>query len=217
MLFGLEVEAVQRQIVELTAMLARPASAAAELAGRWPGELDVVRVLVGMDDAGWHVLPDRRWPGTRRANIDVLLVGPGGVFVVDVKAWREVRLEGDRLWRGDADVDDEVRTLAHQAEPVETLLAAEGLPPTEVVPLLVLAGRRNARGALGRVLVTGERDLTLDLMRRGVRLPPEVVERLVEVLDRTCPPMSARPPDAAPARARRRPVEPVGSRPSRRR
>ena len=52
-----------------------------------------MRVLVGMD-ATWHVLADRRWPGTRRANIDVILVGPAGVFVIDVKTWRaEVRVE----------------------------------------------------------------------------------------------------------------------------
>ena len=132
----------------------------------------MVRVLIGMDDAGWHVLADRHWPGTRRANIDVLLVGPGGVFVVDVKNWRDVRLEGGRLWRGDADADDEVRKLLDQTDAVEQLLAAEGLPPTEVVPLLVLAGRRNARGALGRVVLTGELDLNVDLVRRACGCSP---------------------------------------------
>ena len=82
--------------------------------------------------------------GQRRDVVVVLLVGPGGVFVVDVKNWRDVRLESGRLWRGDADADDEVRKLLDQTDAVEQLLAAEGLPPTEVVPLLVLAGRRAA-------------------------------------------------------------------------
>jgi hypothetical protein len=61
-------------------------------------EHGVVRVLVGMDDVGWHALADRHWPGTRSADIDVIVAGPGGVFVVDVKSWsREVRVERDRL------------------------------------------------------------------------------------------------------------------------
>src|SRR5690349_1028092 len=80
------------------------------------GEAAIVRVLVGMDDAGWHVLPDRKWPGTRRANIDVLVAGPGGVFVVDVKTWREVRIENERLWRGDAPADDAVEKLLDQTQ-----------------------------------------------------------------------------------------------------
>ena len=90
---GSEIDAVQRQIRQLTELLAelRRRQRAWETGGR--GEQAVVRVLVGMD-AAWHVLADRRWPGTRRANIDVLLVGPGGVFVIDVKTWRaEVRVE----------------------------------------------------------------------------------------------------------------------------
>ncbi len=90
---GSEIESVQRQISQLTELLAglRRRQRAWEAGGR--GEQAVIRVLVGMD-AAWHVLADRRWPGTRRANIDVILVGPGGVFVIDVKTWRaEARVE----------------------------------------------------------------------------------------------------------------------------
>ena len=201
-LFGREADAVERQIAELTTMLHTLRRQQQNWAAGGRAELGVVRVLIGMDDAGWHVLADRHWPGTRRANIDVLLVGPGGVFVVDVKNWREVRLEGGRLWRGDADADDEVRKLLDQTDAVEQLLAAEGLPPTEVVPLLVLAGRRNARGALGRVVLTGELDLNVDLVRRGLRLQPAVIDRVVEILDRGCPPMTAPTPSPRPRPAR---------------
>src|ERR1700759_731454 len=84
---GSEIDAVRRQIRQLTELLGelRRRHRAWETGGR--GEQAVVRVLVGMD-AAWHVLADRRWPGTRRANIDVILAGPGGVFVIDVKNWR---------------------------------------------------------------------------------------------------------------------------------
>jgi hypothetical protein len=186
---GPEIDAVQRQIRQLTELLAelRRRQRAWETGGR--GEQAVVRVLVGMD-AAWHVLADRRWPGTRRANIDVLLVGPGGVFVIDVKTWRaEVRVERGRLWRGEADASDHVRKLLDQTSAVERVLAGVGLAPTEVVPLLVLAGRRNVRAHLDRVVLLGEKDLIRELVRWGVRLPPDRVEQLIVTLDRDCPPM----------------------------
>jgi hypothetical protein len=193
-LIGLEIEAVERDIRRMTHLLAdlRRTQRAWLTGGR--AEHHVVRVLVGMDDVGWHVLADRRWPGTRTANIDVLVVGPGGVFVVDVKSWsREVRVERDRLWRGDVDASDEVEKLLAQTEAIENVVVDTGLPPTEVVPLLVLAGRQNLRARLDRVLMLGEHDLVPDLVRRGVRLSSDLVDQLVAVLDRECPPM---PPSA---------------------
>ena len=186
---GSEIESVQRQIRQLTELLAelRRRRQAWETGGR--GEQAVMRVLVGMD-AAWHVLADRRWPGTRRANIDVILVGPAGVFVIDVKTWRaEVRVERGRLWRGDADAQDEVTKLLDQTTAVEEVLAGAGLAPTEVVPLLVLAGRRNVRAHLDRVVLLGEKDLVRELVRWGVRLPPDLIDRLIATLDRECPPM----------------------------
>ncbi|MFF7352804.1 nuclease-related domain-containing protein [Streptomyces filipinensis] len=51
------------------------------------------------EGARWR-LGDRRWPGTRAANVDMLLVGPGGVFVLDVKNWRTAPdTSGDRPLR----------------------------------------------------------------------------------------------------------------------
>jgi hypothetical protein len=186
---GSEIESVQRQIRQLTELLAelRRRQQAWETGGR--GEQAIIRVLVGMD-AAWHVLADRRWPGTRRANIDVILVGPGGVFVIDVKTWRaEVRVEQGRLWRGDADAQDDVTKLLDQTTAVEEVLVGAGLAPTEVVPLLVLAGRRNVRAHLDRVVLLGEKDLVRELIRWGVRLPPDLIDRLIATLNRECPPM----------------------------
>jgi hypothetical protein len=198
---GSEIDAVRRQVRQLTELLGelRRRQRAWETGGR--GEQAVVRVLVGMD-AAWHVLADRRWPGTRRANIDVILVGPGGVFVIDVKTWRaEVRVEHGRLWRGQADAQDAATKLLDQTRAVEEVLAGTGLAPTEVVPLLVLAGRRNAPAQLDRVHILDEEGLIRELVRWGVRLPPALVDRLIAILDRECPPMpgSERPgPPPAP-------------------
>ncbi|MFL6133170.1 MAG: NERD domain-containing protein [Nocardioidaceae bacterium] len=42
---------------------------------------------LALESLGWRVLTGRRWAGSKRANVDILLVGPGGVVVVDVKTW----------------------------------------------------------------------------------------------------------------------------------
>ena len=50
------------------------------------GEVAVARALEAMPE-GWVVLHDLAWPGRQRANLDHVVVGPGGVFVVDAKNW----------------------------------------------------------------------------------------------------------------------------------
>lgn len=151
----LEIAALESQLLGLNELLRRLREDEASWRAGADGETRVVRVLVDMHDAGWHVLPDRAWPGSARANIDVLLVGPGGVFVIDVKNWREPRLDAGRLWRDDDPQDDVVEKLLAQTAAVEDLLVEEGLPPTEVVPLLAFTGRRNLAAQIGRVVVCG--------------------------------------------------------------
>lgn len=43
---------------------------------------------VRADVAGSEVLHDRHWPGTRNANLDHIVVGPSGVFVIDAKKYQ---------------------------------------------------------------------------------------------------------------------------------
>jgi hypothetical protein len=188
---GLDIDCVHRQLATLTQLLGELRTRQHRFRIGAVGEQRVVRVLIDMVDTGWTVLPDRRWPGTRRANIDVLLAGPGGVFVIDVKAWRDVRVEQGRLWRGQGSADDAAEKLRGQAAAVRAVLVEEGLAPAEVVPLLVLAGRRNARAQLGDIHVLGELDLSLDLLRRGNRLTAGQVEQVVAALEAGCPPATS--------------------------
>lgn len=50
------------------------------------GEVAVARALEELPDE-WVVLHDLAWPGRQRANLDHVVIGPGGVFVVDAKNW----------------------------------------------------------------------------------------------------------------------------------
>jgi Nuclease-related domain len=50
---------------------------------------------------GWFLLHDVPWPGRPTASLDHVLVGPGGVVVVDAKNWTgEVRVSAGVLWQG---------------------------------------------------------------------------------------------------------------------
>lgn len=49
------------------------------------GEARVAQVLDELSAHGWHALHDVRWPGRPKANLDHVLVGPGGIIVMDAK------------------------------------------------------------------------------------------------------------------------------------
>ena len=65
------------------------------------GESATADVLDGLP-AAWTALHDRRWPGRRLANVDHVVLGPGGIFVIDSKKWAgRVRLDtGERRQTG---------------------------------------------------------------------------------------------------------------------
>jgi hypothetical protein len=65
------------------------------------GERRTARLLVPLERQGWVVLHDLAVPGSP-ANIDHLVIGPGGVFVIDSKQYRgHLQLDpSGRLWHG---------------------------------------------------------------------------------------------------------------------
>ncbi len=156
------------------------------------GEAQVVEVLLDIGQAGWFVLADRRWPGTAQANLDVVVVGPGGVFVIDVKTWRDARVESGTLWHGQVDEGGALRSMLDQCGAVEDVLSAAGYPPSQVTPVLVLAGRAQAGVLVGGVWILGERNLHRELLRRGRLLTDDEVTRVVAALDAVCPPRPVR-------------------------
>ncbi|MCI2237070.1 NERD domain-containing protein [Paenibacillus sp. TRM 82003] len=152
------------------------------------GERKIGALLQPMSSSGWTLLADRRWPGTRAANVDLLHVGPGGVLVVDVKNWREVHVEDGRLCRGQEDAHDDVDKVLRIAELAEQTVAEVGLAPLEVVPVLVFVGKAFGPLTLGRITVMGEKHLVPWINRRGERLDAEKLPEVLAVLERDFPP-----------------------------
>ncbi|MFE0133374.1 nuclease-related domain-containing protein [Streptomyces sp. NPDC059037] len=86
-----------------------------------------------LTERGWRLLVDRRWPGTRAANVDMLLVGPGGVFVVDVKNWRSApETSGGKLRAGGEQRDEHTAKLLAVTKVAEGAVASLGLSPVAV-------------------------------------------------------------------------------------
>jgi hypothetical protein len=104
--------------------------------------------LLGLRGAGWHVL---RRPRLGAANLDHVVLGPGGLFLV------VVRSGGGRLrpeWAAEARSQAEVleRLTGREATPLVVLVRAAGwtgarpFHGAEVLPLSELAGHLVAQG-----------------------------------------------------------------------
>ncbi|MUN38487.1 nuclease-related domain-containing DEAD/DEAH box helicase [Actinomadura litoris] len=168
-----------RRAREQALELARRSREAYAVAARWEAGAEAERVvaasLVSLTAVGWRLLVDRHWPGTRAANIDMILIGPGGVFVIDVKRWREPpAVADDHLTTGGENRDGEVAKLLAMTRTADEQVASLGMSPVALRPLMVFAGHRiDAR--LGRVRLLGHPDLVHALVAEPKRLTPALV------------------------------------------
>lgn len=148
--------------------------------------------LRALSRLGWTVLEDRRWPGSKRANVDFILVGPGGVVVLDAKYWAEMSVRDDALFRGQAREDEEVAKLVALLDRLTEGLAETGLTSSSVHAAMVFTGRR-VDTHVGPIAVVGESDLPRWLSRLRHRLEPDQVEGVVAAVEACCPPMPTEP------------------------
>jgi hypothetical protein len=82
------------------------------------------RLAKHLRERGVIVLQDRRIPG-RRANIDHLAVGPGGITVIDTKNYTgKVAVRGGRLWVNGRDRTKLIHGVLGQIEVIRSALAA---------------------------------------------------------------------------------------------
>src|SRR4051794_33726113 len=95
---GYEAERARLESFEYQRLAAEAAAKAKRYALAERTEASVAGKLRALDQLGWHVLEDRRWAGSKRANVDLILVGPGGVIVVDVKAWRALEIRNGSVF-----------------------------------------------------------------------------------------------------------------------
>jgi hypothetical protein len=142
------------------------------------GERHVARLLEPLVEHGWGVHHDLRIPGSK-ANIDHVVVGPPGIFVVDAKHYRgRLRLSGDgQLWHGRYLLAPALSTIRWEADKLQAVIGAADIA---VTPIVAVSG---AAVPYGQVTAT---DVTVVPARRlpGLlrSLPPSLTpERAREV------------------------------------
>jgi hypothetical protein len=91
------------------------------------GEERIAELLGPLENAGFFVLHDRRIPGARE-NIDHLLVGPPGVFVVETKNYDgAVCVRGGELYVGGRRKTGFLHQVDRQVAAIERALEVEGV------------------------------------------------------------------------------------------
>jgi Nuclease-related domain len=116
----------------------RPSPAARAWRRGAAGERRTARLLVPLERHGWAVLHDLAVPGSQ-ANLDHLIIGPGGVFVIDSKQYRG-RLQLDpcgRLWHGRYPLAPTLRAVSFEADQAARVLPDPGMA---VVPIVAVHG-----------------------------------------------------------------------------
>jgi hypothetical protein len=110
------------------------------------GERRTARLLAPLGRRGWAVLHDLAIPGTQ-ANIDHLVIGPGGVLVIDTKHYRgRLRVDGDGLvWHGRHLLVSALRKVLWQADQVDEVL---GIAEITVAAIVAVHGASVPWGGL---------------------------------------------------------------------
>jgi len=141
-----------------------------------------------LETRGYTVLADRRWPKSRKAQVDFIAVGPGGVFIVDAKQWRDVQIAAGRVYRDQDDVTEDFARIADLADSTRTTLADLGLAPGEVHAYAVFTNQRGMKPIdLYGVTLVSESEAITSIARRGSRLSPAHVDAIRVALEELFP------------------------------
>jgi hypothetical protein len=179
------------------------------------GEETTARALGELSAEGWRVFHDVRWPGRSQANIDHVLVGPSGVFVIDSKAW-----DGAVEVRGGALRQDGRRRHRHVVAAAAAAMAVGDLVPglhhKAIHPVICFAREESIFGWCADVMVCSTQNVVTFLTSR-----PRVLDeaQMTEVAETLATSLHAAPakvpavravyageetPEVAPARVPRR-------------
>jgi hypothetical protein len=170
------------------------------------GEQRTAEVLAALPP-GWSAIHDVRWPSRRLANIDHVVVGPGGIFVVDSKNWSgKVTVDKGVLRQNGRARETAVAGCADAGLAIAELA---GLHADKVFPVLCFVTDKRLAGWSRDVMICSTATLNEMLLSRGRVLRDEQVTEAWLRLDaelraatEAAPATSGRGWDRAPAAAR---------------
>lgn len=134
------------------------------------GEAATAAVLSTLP-SGWTATHDVRWPSRRLANIDHILVGPGGIFVIDSKNWSgRITLEDGHLRQ---DGRSREKAVAGCADAGLAVAELAGPHADKVFPVLCFLTDEPLAGWCRDVMVCSAATLTQMLVTRPTVLDHE--------------------------------------------
>jgi hypothetical protein len=149
------------------------------------GELLTGRLLEPLEAEGFRILHDRKIPGSR-ANIDHIVIGPPGIFVVETKSLGgSLQIRGDDVFvagRRRTKMIDEVK---REALAVQTALAPKIAVQRWTVAPLICVHRADLplfRSEVAGVRILSGKDLVTRLRRADPVLSPADVGRLAALV-----------------------------------
>jgi hypothetical protein len=168
------------------------------------GEVATAHALAPLPASEWFTLNDVRCPGKRFANIDHVVIGPGGVFVIDSKAWSgDVTLRDGVLRQNGYKRGSTVAAAADAASAVAEQLPS--FPPGVVQPVLCFVGEHEIAGRAGDVMLSTTSNVVQALLTRPAVLDPRSVRRTLLALQEALKAARAAPESRSSRRIRPRP------------
>ncbi len=154
----------------------------------------LTEALLELEPLGWTLLTQRRWPERTAGSVDAILVGPGGVVVIDVVPWRAVTRVAETVWAGETEVTEHVATTGDLVYSLQEQLAEIGLPATSVHGLLVGSDAGDVDHLIFGVRILGGDALALRTIARLPRvLRAEEVARVRTELEAHFPSLTTGP------------------------
>ena len=145
------------------------------------GVEQTARALLGLP-AEWTILPDVVWPGRKVATIDHVVIGPGGVFVIDSTSWAgrpEVSVGARRRSRRGP-----VSAATACSAAADMLARATSLNRKLVHPVLCSSGQQVEVRADGVIVCTPETIVQTLLEQERVLDRDQVSSTVASALDR---------------------------------
>lgn len=188
----------------------RLAKSAAKWARGAEGEEATARALGVLPAAEWTVFHDRRWPGRKLANVDHVVVGPPGVFVIDSKNWTgKVGVRDHVLRQNGYQREREVASAAEAA--IAISLVTPDLSAGLAVPVLCFVRDEPLSGWARDVLVCSTANVVAMLTSRPPQLDEAQRRQICVGLDlalaqASAPGAAAQKPSRAPTQPQPRPL-----------
>lgn len=166
------------------------------------GERVVCERLSTLAAHGYHHFDDLRWrqDPENKVNLDHLVIGPSGVFVVDAKNWAgRIEVRRSSVFQNGTQCDDRMIALAWMTNRVEEVLLAAGYAIRPHAVACFASAQPSLPPVVGRTLLTDVERIGALLTDRPAVLSPLAIGELAELLSYAFPPYDVDPREVAEA------------------